>query len=148
MDLLITAGLMLCILVGGVLAAKQSSTKEGKDPALVQIQQTMQVGFTWMLTSLVPFWRGPKVLAMIVLAVGLLTFLKGCLDAYQTGVAKAKATREAQENRDFNADQTDGGQEVLTGKALARRRRANKRAAARAALATSTRPEQETESAP
>lgn len=147
MEFLTTIGLMLCVLFGGVLAAKQSSVKEGKDPQLVQVQQTMQVGFTWILTSLVPFWRGPKILGGIVLFVGLLTLFKGCMDAYRLGLAKATSEREAREAKDLEESQRDEASGTLTGKASAKRRRADKRAAARAAANTSSRPEQSADGA-
>ena len=133
MDWAITIVLMLCVVIGGALSAAQATGVFTKNlPEPLRGQQSMQVGFAWMLASIVPFWRGQPALGGIALFVGAVTFLKGCLGVYGYGKEKAREARLA-----AMAHETKPSDVVLpegpypTGKSASKRRR---RAARKAAL--------------
>ena len=133
MDWAITIVLMLCVVIGGALSAAQATGVFTKNlPEPLRGQQSMQVGFAWMLASIVPFWRGQPALGGIALFVGAVTFLKGCLGVYGYGKEKAREARLA-----AMAHETKPSDVVLpegpypTGKSASKRRR---RAARQAAL--------------
>lgn len=135
MDWAITLGLMVCILVGGSLSAAQVTGGFKKDtPEPFRSQQTMQVGFSWMLASIVPFWRAHPIVGSIALALGVVTFVQGCVRVYQFGKEQARNKRlaetAAQAAKDVALDADDP---ALTGKAASKRRR---RAARKASIAS------------
>ena len=133
MDWAITITLMLCIVAGGALSVVQATgffTKELPEP--LKGQQSMQVGFAWMLASIVPFWRAQPALAAIALLVGAVTFFKGCLGVYGYGKEKARQARLAARSHDTKpSDVLLPEGPYTTGKSASKRRR---RAARKAAL--------------
>ena len=133
MDRAITNTLMLCIVAGGALSVVQATgffTKELPEP--LKGQQSMQVGFAWMLASIVPFWRAQPALGAIALLVGAVTFFKGCLGVYGYGKEKARQARLAARSHDTKpSDVLLPEGPYTTGKSASKRRR---RAARKAAL--------------
>lgn len=131
LDWIITLGLMLCILVGGAMSAMQTSNffrQELAEP--LRSQQTMQIGFAWMLASIVPFWRSHPAVGAIALILGLVTLMQGCTRLYQFGKEKAQAERLSVLAKDMAANDAvlDPSEPMLTGKAASKRRRAARRA--------------------
>lgn len=142
MDLAITIGIMLCILVGGALSAVQGSKLFTKDvPQPLKGQQSMQIGMAWMLAAIVGFWRGPSGLGAVALFLGLLTFVSGCMAVYRYGKDKARAERLAALAQDIKPNDVvlpEGP--YTTGKSASKRRRKAARKAALDAAALASLP--------
>ena len=126
---------MLCVLFGGTFSALQTGGLFKKStPEPLQSQNTMQVGLAWMLSSIVPFWRGHSAIGILALLIGVVTFVQGCLHAYGYGKKQARAARLIKKERlpshAANDDTLDQNAQCLTGKAAYKQRRRAARKAA------------------
>lgn len=80
----------------------------------------MQIGFSWMLSAIVPFWRNHPELGLLSLFVGFITLFSGCIRLYKLGKERARIARLAKSAEETIADKDIPFQ---TGKAAAKRKR-------------------------
>lgn len=142
LDWAITLGLMLCILAGGTMSqgTKPSFFRKATAEPLIS-QQRMQVGFAFLLASIVPFWREHRILGLLVFMIGLVLFVQGCSRLYRLGKSQARDERLARLVKDVAANDAvlDPNRPHETGKATKRKRRAARRAIAANDAAPSSR---------